>query len=363
MNIVFRSDASVLIGSGHVMRCLALADALTNMGGVCHFICREHQGNFIEHIRNKGFFVHILPVSQGKPSVDINALEYSCWLGSSQVEDAKYCSVILKELNVEWLIVDHYALDEKWELILKPYYNKLMIIDDLADRKHVCDLLLDQNWFGTLTCNRYEDLINNNATLLLGPKYALLKPEYEHFRNIIPVRKGTIHRILVFLGGSDPSNETKKVLEALDDFKLLGIDVVVGANHPDPAGIIKIAVARSQVRLYSNMPHLADLMARADLMIGAGGSTTWERMCLGLPSIVISVAANQVSTNTSLMKEGYINFIGEAAVVTSLTIKKAVSDMLVSPCHLQRQSALMMKLVDGAGIKSVCDYLITIRNK
>jgi UDP-2,4-diacetamido-2,4,6-trideoxy-beta-L-altropyranose hydrolase len=361
--IVFRADASLDMGTGHVMRCLTLADALREKGAICHFICREHKGNFIANIRSKGFATHILPVSQEAHISDINCLAHSHWLGSSQIEDAQQCSVILKELNVKWVIVDHYALDENWECNLETYCKKLMVIDDLADRKHCCDLLLDQNWFGSSTGNRYEALTQEDTTLLLGPKYALLKPEYEHLRKKMPLRDGIIRRVLVFLGGSDPSNETEKVLEALLDFDFLYVDVVVGANHPDPVGIAEIVEAQNLTSFYMNIPHLADLMACADLMIGAGGSTTWERMCLGLPSIVISVADNQTPTNITLMDEGYINFIGEMADVSSNNIKKSISDALDSQSKLQRQSILMKQFVDGAGVKHVSDYLFNSRNQ
>tara|TARA_B110000196_G_C21153376_1_gene671339 strand:+ start:5831 stop:6955 length:1125 start_codon:yes stop_codon:yes gene_type:complete len=360
--IVFRVDASQEMGTGHVMRCLALAYALKNEGAVCHFICREHKGNLIEHIKNEGFFIHALPVSPQENYISkINNLTHSDWLGANQAEDAEQCSFILKNLDVSWMIVDHYALDENWERTLAIYYKKLMVIDDLADRKHLCNLLLDQNWFGLSTEIRYEKLVRDETVLLLGPKYALLKPEYESIRKVMPLRDGSVSRVLIFLGGSDPSNETKKVLEALLDFNFLNVDVVVGANHPDPIGITKIVEARALTSLYMNIPHLADLMVRADLMIGAGGSTTWERMCLGLPSIVISVADNQTPINISLMNEGYINYIGSKNEVSSSLIKQSISNALANPRKLQRQSELMKQFVDGEGIKHISNYLCKFR--
>ena len=160
--IIFRADASLQIGTGHVMRCLTLADALTAQGAKCEFICREHPGNLIAYIQSKGYNVHSL--SMGK-TADTD-LSYSKWLGSTQAQDAEACAPHLNKLQLDWLVVDHYALETRWETELTPYYRKLMVIDDLADRKHVCNVLLDQN-LGRTT-HHYAHLVPTNCQMLLG---------------------------------------------------------------------------------------------------------------------------------------------------------------------------------------------------
>lgn len=359
MKVAFRVDASLQIGTGHVMRCLTLADALAAQGADCLFICREHQGNLIEQIRNKGYRVHGLPTLDSvgasllaiKTTSDEISPAHSHWLGSTQVEDAAACTAILAEVNYDWLIVDHYALDTRWELTLKPYYRKLMVIDDLADRPHLCDLLLDQNWFGDDTLKRYYERVPTHCKCYLGPEYALLKPEYVQLRASMSPRDGAVRRVLVFLGGSDPTNQTGKVLTALmlPSLEQLYVDVVIGQNHPDAKGIIAQVAAHSRITLHQGLPTLAPLMAYADLMIGAGGSTTWERMCLGLPSIVISIAANQTNTNVALMKAGFIDFLGAMSDVSVLNIADAIQRSLANPETLRVQSVLGQYLVPGTG--------------
>ena len=179
MKIVFRVDASLKMGTGHVMRCLALAQMLKENGANVEFICRKHKGSLIEKIRSGGFVVHELEVFE-EIEVD-NKLAHSHWLGATQQQDANDCIDMLKAEKSDWIVVDHYALDEQWQKRLKPYYEKLMVIDDLADRKHQCDILLDQT-FGRQQ-EDYSELTPKDCQLLLSSKYALLRPEFSKWRS------------------------------------------------------------------------------------------------------------------------------------------------------------------------------------
>jgi len=374
--IAFRADASLQMGSGHVMRCLTLADALRAKGAQCHFISRAHPGHLMELIRQRGYLVNSLvaPVQQAQAAIkngsttvqdlQSNQLQkpvHAAWLGSTWETDAQETAAVLASLRPDWLVVDHYALDQRWEEALAAHYRHLLVIDDLADRHHHCDLLLDQNWFGDITPTRYRNLVPPYCKCYLGPKYALLKPEYAQLRATLPPRDGTVHRVLVFLGGSDPSNQTAKVLTALmqPSFARLQVDVVIGQNHPDVEGIAAQVAARPGSTLHQGLPTLAHLMSRADLMISAGGSTTWERMCLGLPAVVISVAANQTSTNVALMNAGYIDFLGEMNEVSVSNIADAVRHSLANAATLKAQSSLGQKLVSGIGAQVVCQQILS----
>jgi UDP-2,4-diacetamido-2,4,6-trideoxy-beta-L-altropyranose hydrolase len=374
LRIAFRTDASIQIGTGHVMRCLTVADALRAKGARCHFISRAHPGHLMEVIRQRGHVANRLVATAKNEQVAINNSPttvpnlqidppHAAWLGGTWEADAMDTAAILVNLQPDWLVVDHYALDQRWESALQPYYKKLMVIDDLADRAHSCDLLLDQNWFGDDTPTRYRNLVPLHCKCHLGPKYALLKPEYAQLRESMPLRDGTVRRILVFLGGSDPTNQTSKVLDALikPSFAHLQVDVVVGQNHPNIEGIAAQAAARSGTTLHQSLPTLAHLMSRADLMISGGGSTTWERMSLGLPAIVISVAANQTSTNVALMSAGYINFLGEMREVSASNIADAVKRSLANPADLKAQSSLGQKLVTGFGVQIIYKQLLKDR--
>ena len=371
MKIAFRTDASLQMGSGHVMRCLTLADALKAKGAQCHFISRAHPGHLLEVIHQRGYKVDSIlpPVILAQTAIKTIAIKvpdpqqepaHAAWLGSAWQTDAQETAAILGDLQPDWLVVDHYALDQRWEEALAPHYRKLLVIDDLADRPHHCNLLLDQNWFSEHTASRYRNLVPLHCNCYLGPEYALLKPEYAQLRSNMPPRDGTVRRVLVFLGGSDPTNQTGKVLTALmqPSFAHLQVDMVIGQNHPDVEGIASQVAARPGSTLHQGLPTLAHLMSRADLMISAGGSTTWERLCLGLPGVVISVAANQTNTNIALMNAGYIDFLGEMNEVSVSNIADAVLHSLANAATLKAQSSLGQKLVAGDGARVLCERLL-----
>ena len=376
MKVAFRTDASLQIGSGHAMRCLALAAALRERDAQCHFISRAHPGNLISTIQQHGFKVVGLVAPEQKAQSAIKTIAstgqgtqqyqspepaHTAWLGSTWQADATDTAAVVATLQPDWLVVDHYALDQRWESCLQPYCKKLMVIDDLADRAHCCDLLLDQNWFGDSTPTRYRNLVPPHCECYLGPEYALLKSEYAQLRDTMPPRDGTVRRVLVFLGGSDPSNQTAKVLTALmhPSFAHLQVDVVLGQYHPDAQGLAAQAATRPGTTMHQGLPTLAPLMVRSDLMISAGGTTTWERMCLGLPAIVISVAANQTTTNLALMNAGYIDFLGGMNDVNVSNIAEAVTQCLANPAVLKAQSSLCLDLVSGTGAQVVCQQILS----
>lgn len=202
MKIVIRTDASVNIGSGHVARCLTLADKLKENAADVTFICREHAGSLCDYIAKQDFPVLKLPAGTFDPSLDgTEPLHHAAWLGVTQEADADASINLLKRLGkADWLIVDHYALDARWETRLRPYTGKIMVIDDIADRLHDCELLLDQNLYQNMD-SRYRRLVPENCVQLLGSRYALLKPAFGVVRKRLPARDGKVKRILVFMGG------------------------------------------------------------------------------------------------------------------------------------------------------------------
>jgi UDP-2,4-diacetamido-2,4,6-trideoxy-beta-L-altropyranose hydrolase len=364
MLVVFRVDASMKMGTGHVMRCLTLADALRNRGLRCHFICRAHQGNMIAAIRQRGYTVTELPagatVFQPLPSADVPQPAHAGWLGCDWRHDADQTLNEVQAIKPDLLVIDHYAIDIRWEKILRSHVRRIMVIDDLADRSHECDFLLDHNWFGDDMSHRYLGLIPEHCIIMLGPQYALLRPEYEVLRSLMPPRDVEVRRVLVFLGGSDPTNETSKVIVALKHPELMHllVDVVIGANHPDPLGIVGEAEARHGTFVHRDLPSLAGLMMRADLMISGGGVTTWERMCLGLPTVVICIAENQVEMNHALSRGGYIELLGGKNDVDATRVAESVSAVIESRGALIKMSKRSSALVSGDGASRVCDVLL-----
>lgn len=363
MKIVFRADASVQIGTGHVMRCLTLADELTRQGHECFFICREHKGHFGDVITSRGYSLTLLPapidiIPKQKSSAPN---DYKLWLGVPWQEDAKQTLDEISLLKPDWVVVDHYALDIKWEDTISSAVNKIMVIDDLANRYHACNVLLDQNVLDRTIVERYKRLVSDECTLILGPEYALLSQEYAELAKLLPDRDGVISRVLVFVGGSDPYHLTERYLRALTapEFKHLFVDVVIGKNHPAPAIVESLVEARSRTQLYSGLPSLAALMIRADLMLGAGGATNWERMCLGLNSVVVSVAENQNQVNKELSNRTLIHFIGKAEELDSLVISDILKALIENPETIAACSKIMRGIVDGLGCHRVVKTLVS----
>ncbi|WP_328186503.1 UDP-2,4-diacetamido-2,4,6-trideoxy-beta-L-altropyranose hydrolase [Marinobacter sp. OP 3.4] len=367
MKVAFRVDASVQIGTGHVIRCLTLAEDLRRQGYQCLFICRNHEGNLADLIAQKDFEIHLLPSPEQStmPANNEPDLEHSCWLGVSWQTDAKQTLEVLGYHNIDWLIVDHYALDAQWERLLAEAVGQIMVIDDLADRDHQCTVLLDQNVLGGDVKQRYEAKVNKGCELLLGPHYALLRPEYEMLARALPERDGKISRVLVFVGGSDPYHLTECYLDTLRSkpFEHLFVDVVIGKNHPSPETVEQLVTNRSKTRLYCGLPSLSALMVRADLMLGAGGATNWERMCLGLNCIVSSVARNQDEINRELGAQDLIQFLGDAESLSMVEVYEAVKFALEHPEYNRVQSNAMRTIVDGRGTQYASQTLKDVRDR
>ena len=351
MNVIIRADASIHIGLGHLARCRTLAVVLREQGVKVRFISRALPGHQIATLRAEGFRVAVLPAPPDQSVIDG---DYAAWLGVTQAQDAQETIAALTDQRPDWLIVDHYALDSEWEQTLRPHVGRILIIDDLANRRHDADLLLDQN-YAPGSATRYQGLLPPDTRTLLGPTYALLRPEYAHYRQTLRPRDGNVRRVLVFFGGTDPQNISGRVLTALSDPALahLEVDLVIGANHPQREDLTTRATARPFTRVHGPRPHLADLMATADLAIGAGGTTTWERCCLGLPSLVVSIADNQRPTCIALAADGLFHYVGHHDRMTSWTLLTAILQLLSNPVSLRALSKAGADLVDAGGTKRI----------
>ena len=368
MKVLFRADASIKIGIGHVMRCLTLADALKSQGAECQFICREHSGNLIEHLRQKGYLVHALPpepslemtlMTKDDPQTE-SELTHSDWLGATQSEDAAECRVAVEEFQPDWLIVDHYALDARWEKALKKHYRKLMVIDDLADRSHICDLLLDQT-YGRET-QAYQPWVSENCAVFCGSKYALLRPEFAALRPYSLGRRENpqLDHLLITMGGIDNDNATGHVLHALKTCDLPAnchITVVMGASAPwltDVRQVAKELPWPTEVRV--NVTDMARLMADSDLAIGAAGSTSWERCCLGLPVVMLVLAENQ-KTAAMLLEQAHAVLSISVDIDLPLNLQKIIERIKSEKMLLNTLSARSNQITDGTGCQLVVSKL------
>jgi UDP-2,4-diacetamido-2,4,6-trideoxy-beta-L-altropyranose hydrolase len=339
MKVYIRVDASTQIGTGHIIRCLALADELCKRGIITSFISRKLPGNLCDLVKKKGFKVHILPY------IESSVIDWEIDLEQTR-------AVLAKE--IDWLILDSYTIDFKWEIQMRPYVKRIMVIDDLADRQHDCDLLLDQNLYENFE-SRYDGLIPHHCQKFLGPKYALLRPEFKEARKNLKHRNGFIKRILISFGGSDQSNETAKALEAVKLLNMpdIAVDVIVGKANPYAKMIKQLCSVIPNTTFYCQIDNMAQLMADADLAVGAGGTSTWERCCLGLPAILIVLADNQKEIAEWLDKEGMVLNLGWYEDITEKGIKYAINELLNDKKRLKQMSVKAKKIIDGRGVERI----------
>lgn len=300
-----RADSGLEIGTGHVMRCLTLAQALHNNGHEILFISKPHDGNIISKIKQSEFEVSILEITDTQS----NDLLYSRWLGGCQDDDAKQTvSEIYQYFGViiDLIIVDHYAIDYRWEEIVKQQSSKIFVIDDLADRKHNCDYLLDQTFMRNE--DDYRKLTPKHCQKMLGTQFALLRQEFiKPLANTLQVRneakKRHMERVLVMMGGTDHLNISEKILGALLlDKRTKKVTVVLGPTAPHYQSIKAHCELDTRVTLLSDTPNVAELMLEHDICFGAAGTASWERCSLGLPSILVAFAENQ-TTILSMLKD------------------------------------------------------------
>ncbi len=345
MKIAFRTDASAEIGTGHFMRCLTLADELKKQSAQILFISRNLPIHLSEMLNAKG--MEYIPLTTDATKEPTDSLAHAGWLGTSQTQDAKASIQALANQSWDWIVVDHYALDESWETAVRACCKRLMVIDDLADRQHGCDVLLDQNYYTDMQ-TRYSGKVPEHCQLLLGPRYALLREEFRFLREQIKPRTGEVKRILVFFGGVDADNYTSFAIQALAELKCKQqVDVVIGAQHPKREQVQQICVECGYV-CHVQTTRMAELMGEADLAISAGGTATWERCCLGLPTITLCLAENQRKQIADAAEAGLLYApISEQNLIE--VIRDHVNSILENPALIKLISDTAMKFVDGKG--------------
>jgi UDP-2,4-diacetamido-2,4,6-trideoxy-beta-L-altropyranose hydrolase len=348
VDVLIRADASATMGSGHIARTLTLARSLRDAGAAVSFVTRRHAGNLIELCLDSGFETVALEIGTGTAPAEAGPA-HAEWLGSSWQEDADATTAAIARRAVRpgWLIVDHYALDERWERALRPQVERIMVIDDLADRRHDCDLLLDQNLVDDAD-ERYRDKVAETCALMLGPRYALLQPLYAELHERVAVRVGPIRRVLICFGGGDCAGLAQNALRAFLDMKRpdVACDLVVATED---SVLDALARGHGNVRVHRRLPSLAPLMADAQLAVGGAGATSWERMCLGLPAIVVTLADNQVAIARTLHRGGYARWLGPVDAVSGDDLRQALQEAFDQGAD-SRSSRLGWSTVDGRGL-------------
>jgi UDP-2,4-diacetamido-2,4,6-trideoxy-beta-L-altropyranose hydrolase len=359
MQIAFRTDASNVIGTGHVMRCLALADGLKSDGHHIKFVMRPLPGDLTNLVKARGFDVVLLePLKE--PIIPSQNTDYSTWLPVTQEQDVKEFIEQIKQVDL--VIIDQYGIGVEWEAFVSKKLNcQLAVIDDLL-REHECDILIDQT-LGRKS-SEYLNIVPSNADVLTGSEYALLKTGFAHLRKqaLNKPRQPSSHKILVTMGGVDNSNATYNVLNALLDYKnnsrhcsecIESISVLINSGSPNYQQVIELIKPHQKfISQYDFVDNMAELMLAHTLSIGAPGATSWERACLGLPSIIIPLADNQQDVCQKLVKH-------HAAIKVELsdlsnnkdqTFSLSLTELLTN-YELYRENALL--ICDGLGVKRV----------
>jgi UDP-2,4-diacetamido-2,4,6-trideoxy-beta-L-altropyranose hydrolase len=307
--IMFRVDSSLEIGTGHVMRCLTLANFLASKDFHSVFVSRDLPANISNKITHAGHELRILPRPTSPNEVPQGTLAHAAWLMTSQEKDLAQTLQACQDISPNWVIVDHYAIDRTWEDgVQQAYPNaKILIIDDLADRKHRAHILLDQN-LGRRPQD-YSDLVPEECKLLLGPQYAILRSEFAEYRaQSLSRRKNikNISSILINMGGGDKLNTSEKILRVIKECNLhpkTNITVILGPQFQNKESIILCAENMTyKTDILFDVANMAETLSNADLAIGAAGSSCWERCTLGLPSMLLVLADNQTDIAQNLGK-------------------------------------------------------------
>lgn len=356
MRIAIRADASLTMGTGHVMRCLSLAAVLRARGAELHFLSRDLPGHAHGLIREQGYGLQVLPAPQGAPPA--GDLVHAAWLGVGMDRDADECLAALRALGgVDWVIVDHYAIDARWHRRLRAAARRIAVIDDLADRRHDADLLLDQALMPEGD-QRYASLLPPGCAQLLGPGYALLRAEFTEARRQARPRQRP-ERLLVFLGGVDAGGYTRLALEALalSSLRDCAADIVVGRTNPAAEWIREYCARHPAQRFHQQVGNMAELMLAADLSIGAGGSTTWERACLGLPAVILVVAENQRPSAQAMQDAGKA-WVVDGAGLDAAALARQLDAIAADPARLEQVSRLNLELADGRGAERVARRML-----
>ncbi len=356
--IVFRVDSGNHIGIGHVSRCLTLARKLKASGYEISFITKNHLGYAHEFISQEFF----LMVIEGGLIQSLDANEknnYQSWLGSTPEEDLFLTNQCLEKIaDVDLVIVDHYSLAAEYESQLKA--KKVMVIDDLYNRNHHCQLLLNQN-IGALQKSYDHLLTSSNTKTLMGPKFALLRDEFKTLRKQVNPQlfNRPIKKCLVFFGGKDVESDTLKILKSLpfDLYQQYQFHFILDSQHRDYTEVQNIWKNNSQFKLSHLSSDFAQLMMDTDLFIGAGGSTAWERATLGVASAVVCVADNQLDNCLDLQESLNAYYLGKSKDLKAGDWQQFFATKVSETNFWERLRNNSFNLVDGEGTQYVVNEI------
>ena len=352
MRFLIRVDASVWIGSGHVMRCLVLADEMREQGWSVKFACLPQKGDMCEYVTARGYeVINLTAPTEWK--VPQNTSDYDAWLQRDVKEDAHETIQYLKD--IDWVVCDHYAIEEEWQKLVHDNSNaKIITIDDLV-RNHEAEIVIDQ------TLNRKPDVYQSGELVLTGIEFALLAPQFAEKRILASKRSSLTKpiKVLVTMGGVDLPNASLRVLQALISCGLdKKITILLSERSPNFKRVAEFSNQYKNITHVAFTSEMAELMVTHDVAVGAPGSTSWERACLGLPSIIIPLADNQSEISDQLQKE-------ELAIKLDLNVIESnfanVFEMVVK--NWKAMHTKNLSICDGLGVKRVVATITEFENE
>ena len=348
MRVLIRADASPTIGSGHIARCLTLARVLRAQGSHVAFACRRLPGHRLDALQGEGFETFALP--DRYPDEDPEQAIESMLPWQADIE--ALTAMLDGQAEFDWVIADHYGLDHHWQTAARCFAPRIAAVDDLATRCYSVDLLLNQNLSGL--SENYQPLLPAGCRTLLGPRFAMLREEFS-----VPAIeiKPVARRVLVNFGGFDAARQTHHAMRALADFSELEVDFVAGADNPAWTEMQALAETRPNWRLHSFVSDFHRRMTDADLFIGAGGGTSWERAALGLPTICIAVSNNQQANGEVMAAAGAHVFMGAREQVSVEQLRDAIGFVVDNFYLRQSLAERSRQLVDGRGALRVAAAL------
>lgn len=352
--VAIRVDASAKIGTGHLTRCLSLVAALLEKGAQVSIVTRALDGVAVHVLRDMPCHVHWLPAPLGDVEVEHISTPHAAWAGVTWAQDATETANALCSACPDWLVVDHYAFDARWHGAMREALGcRLLVIDDTADRSLAPDALLDHNWEPDHR-GKYVDRLTMEPHWFAGPRYALLSPAYRSATRYL--FQSEVRSIGIFMGGTDPDGISARVLAACRTAGFVGsIEVVSTSVNPSLIGLRQACSIDPDATLTLDEPDLSAFFARHDLQVGAGGGATWERCCIGAPSILVALAPNQLPVLRAVDALGLAIQSGTSCLELADSVREAID----KPALRLHMSQSAFQLVDGRGAERVAFHLIS----
>lgn len=352
---LIRADANATIGIGHVMRCLALAEWAKDRG-LKAVLCTKFPHPFLQQkLESLGGKFLLIPESD-KPSS--KAYAHSAWLKGDELEDAEQTMAAVQKLNCGhplFIVVDHYALGAPWENVLSRLTKNIVVIDDLSDRKHDCNIIVDQT-FGKEQ-ESYEGLVIDDCKRLIGEKFILLRKEFSSFAtNRI---KSKTPRLLIALGGADPHNHSLTLAKWIHESHLanrLRLSILTTSINPNLHALKQYC--DDNIELLIDVERVASALKTFDLCIGAAGSSSWERSALQLPTLTVVLASNQKDIARHLHSVGATINLGEIDALKPSALTTSISSLLDHPDRSRELAKSAKKVCDGLGCDRVLDEIL-----